>query len=95
MNALLIGALAALLLASAAYLRSRARGGFYDSGVYGMTRAAHRRYAYIALAFAVAFAVSVRWLANGSETIFLWAAFVLFSVFYATSFLRGAHDDDE
>ena len=43
-------AIASLLLAATAYVRSRTAGGFYDAEVYGMTPVAHRRYAAIALA---------------------------------------------
>jgi hypothetical protein len=89
-----IGAIVALLLATAAYLRSRARGGFYDAEVYGMTPSTHRAYALAALAFTVLFAASA--LARESAaTIWLWAAFVLFAIFYLTSYLRGAHESDE
>jgi hypothetical protein len=90
----LIGSIVALLLAGAAYLRSRGSGGFYDRDVYGMTAQTHRRYALAALAFAVAFALSARWFSQ-SATIWVYAAFVLFAVFYLTSYLRGAHEDDE
>jgi Ca2+/Na+ antiporter len=90
----LIGSIIALLLGSAAYLRSRGSGGFYDRDVYGMTARTHQRYAGIAFAFAVAFAIVARWFAQ-SATIWLYAAFVLFAVFYLTSYLRGAHEDDE
>lgn len=89
----LIGSIIALLLAAAAYLRSRGAGGFYDREVYGMTPAVHRRYGAIALAFAAAFAADARWFAQNA-TIWLYAAFVLFAVFYLTSYLRGAHEDD-
>jgi len=89
-----IGSILALLLAAAAYLRSRGAGGFYDRDVYGMTASVHRRYGAIALLFAAAFAVDARWFAQ-SATIWLYAAFVLFAVFYLTSYLRGAHEDDD
>lgn len=92
--AALIGSVVALLLAVAAYLRSRAPGGFYDREVYGMTPAVHRRYAAIALGFALAFAAAARWFTAGA-TIWLYAAFVLFAVFYLTSYLRGASEDDD
>ncbi len=95
MNAEIIGVIAALLLAGGAYLRSRGPGGFYDAGIYGMTAIAHRRYALTALGFAAAFGALARWFPGGGATLLLWAAFVLFAVFYVTSYLRGAHDDDE
>lgn len=89
-----VGAFVSLLLAAAAYLRSRGTGGFYDRDVYGMTEASHRRYALMALAFGVAFAIAAEWFA-GIATVWLYAGFVLFAVFYLTSYLRGAHEDDE
>lgn len=88
-----VGSLLALLLAGAAYLRSRGTGGFYDREVYGMTPPVLRRYAAIALAFAAGFALAA-WRLPGA-TVWIYAAFVLFAVFYVTSFLRGAQEDDE
>lgn len=88
-------AIASLLLAVAAYLRSRTPGGFYDAEVYGMTPVAHRRYAAIALVFAVAFFAIARWQPRSAATIWLGAAFVLFAVMYITSFLRGAAESDD
>jgi hypothetical protein len=94
MRADVIGSLVALLLAAAAYLRVRGGGGFYDRDVYGMTAKTHRVYAGISLAFAAAFAAAAAWFAD-TATIWLYAAFVLLAVFYLTSYLRGAHEDDE
>ena len=88
-------AIASLLLALAAYLQSRSSGGFYDAEVYGMTPLAHRRYAAIALAFALAFFAAAVWWPRGPATIWLGAAFVLFAVIYLTSFLRGATETDD
>jgi hypothetical protein len=90
----LIGTFVALLLGGIAYRRSRGTGGFYDRDVYGMTARTHLRYALAALAFAVAFAATARWFAQ-TATVWVYAAFVLFAVFYLTSYLRGAHEDDE
>lgn len=89
------GALAALLLAAGAYLRSHARGGFYDAEVYGMTPAVHRRYAAAGALFVALFLLAALVPAFGIATIWLWTAFVLFAVFYGSSYLRGAHEDDE
>jgi hypothetical protein len=89
-----IGSLVAVLLAVAACLRSRGSGGFYDRDVYGMTAKTHRLYAAVALAFAAVFAAAAAWFA-AAATVWLYAAFVLFAVFYLTSYLRGAHEDDE
>jgi hypothetical protein len=91
----LVLAIASLLLAGAAYMRSRREGGFYDAEVYGMTPTAHRRYAAIALAFALAFFAVAVWWPRSAATIWLGAAFVLFAVIYATSFLRGAAENDD
>lgn len=88
-------AIASLLLAAAAFMRSRAVGGFYDADVYGMTPDAHRRYAAIALAFALAFFAVAVWWPRSVATIWLGAAFVLFAVIYLTSFLRGATESDD
>lgn len=88
-------AIASVLLAAAAYMRSRTRGGFYDAEVYGMTPVAHRRYAALALAFALAFFAAAVWWPRSAATIWLGAAFVLFAVIYLTSFLRGAAESDD
>jgi hypothetical protein len=90
----IIGSAAALLLGAFAYLRSRARGGFYDREVYGMTAATHRAYAAISLVFSGAFAVAAGHFADAA-TVWIYAAFVLFGIFYLTSYLRGAQEDDE
>lgn len=91
----IIASILALLLAGAAYLRSRSTGGFYDREIYAMTPKTQRRYGLIALAFAAVFAVAAFWNVLAGATIWLDAAFVLFAVFYLTSYLRGAHEDDE
>jgi hypothetical protein len=89
------GAIASLLLALAAQARSRSAGGFYDAEVYGMTPYSHRRYALIALGFALAFFAVARWWPRSAATIWVFAAFVLFAVFYLTSYLRGAYESDD
>ena len=88
-----LGAVIAGILAGLAFVRSRAPGGFYDADVYGMTPVVHRRYVWTALAFFAAFLCSA-W--SRADTIGIWllAAFVLVAIFYLTSFLRGAHEDD-
>jgi hypothetical protein len=91
----LAGALASILLAAAAYVRSRGSGGFYDNEVYGMTALSHRRYAVAAAAFALAFFAVGWWWPRTGATIWLFAAFVLFAVFYLTSYLRGASESDD
>jgi hypothetical protein len=89
------GAAASLLLGAAAYLRSRRPGGFYDAQVYGMAPSAHRAYAAGSLAFSAAFFAAGLWLPRSTATIWLGAAFVLFAVFYLSSFLRGAYEDED
>ncbi len=83
----------ALALCALASWRSRARGGFYDAEVYGMTPATHRSYAAISLAFAVFFAVA--WWRNlGSAGLYALAVYAVIVIFYGTSFLRGAYEDE-
>jgi small-conductance mechanosensitive channel len=89
------GALASVLLGATALLRSRGAGGFYDADVYGMTPVTHRRYAFAAAIFAVAFFALAVWAPGGAATIWVLAAFVLIAVFYITSYLRGASDSDD
>jgi len=91
----LAGAIASLLLGAAAAVRSRGPGGFYDNEVYGMTATTHRRYALAAAAFALAFFAVGWWWPRTGATIWLFAAFVLFAIFYLTSYLRGASESDD
>jgi hypothetical protein len=88
------GFVLSLVLMTFALRRSRAPGGFYDRDVYGMTPATHRRVAYAAACFALAFAatLSVRGLPAGA---WLFGTFVLGAVLYLTSFLRGFTEDDD
>ena len=90
----LAGLLLALALAGGAALRGRARGGFYDLDVYGMSAALHRRYAIASLAFVAYFGAT---LALHAETAGIagLALYALIAVLYAASFLRGASDSDE
>ena len=89
------GAIASILLGAAALLRSRGTGGFYETEVYGMTASTHRRYAVAGAIFAVVFFALGVLAPGGAATIWVFAAFVLVAVFYITSYLRGASDDDE
>ncbi|HVA33738.1 MAG TPA: hypothetical protein VNG31_06285 [Candidatus Baltobacteraceae bacterium] len=89
----LVGLGLALLIAIVAWRRSRSRGGFYDADVYGMTAFAHRRYALISLAFAACFGAAAAFRLETAGVIAL-ALYALVAVFYATSFLRGASEDD-
>jgi hypothetical protein len=88
------GVLLSFLFAGFALARSRAPGGFYDAAVYGLTPASHRRYAFLAGCFALAFAAT--W-ALHAPVLALWvfAAFVVIAVLYLTSFLRGFTEDDD
>lgn len=81
------------IIAVFALQRSRTPGGYYDTDVYGMTPATHRAYAAVAGAFLAAF-IFTWWVRAGTIGFYLFAAFVLFALFYLTSFLRGAHEDD-
>ncbi len=76
-----------------ALFRAFRPGGYYDADVYGMTAATHRAYAALSWGFFVAF-VFTRWFRAGTIAFYLLAAFVLVALFYLTSFLRGAHEDD-
>ena len=91
----LAGAIASILLGATAYVRSRGSGGFYDNEVYGMTAHTHQRYALAAAAFALAFFAAGWWWPRTGATIWLFAAFVLFAVFYLTSYLHGASESDD
>ncbi len=84
----------ALCVAAIAWRRSRNGGGFYDREVYAMGAATHRRYAIASLAFAAFFAATyaAHAAAAGIAGLTLYA---LIAVFYAASFLQGAHDRDE
>lgn len=88
------GAAAAGIIAAFAYGRSRVHGGFYDSDIYGMTPKTHRAYAAVAALFALAFSTCAIARA-GTIAVWILAPFVLFALFYLTSFLRGAHEDDD
>lgn len=81
------------IIAFFAHRRSRAEGGFYDADIYGMTAGTHRAYAVIAALFFVAFGLA-SYLRAGTIAVWIFAPFVLFALFYLTSFLRGAHEDD-
>ncbi len=87
-----IGFLGSLLLGAFAYSRSRVPGGFFDTQVYGMTARTHRSYAIAGLMFAGVFAAA--WVFKLQIEIAAFTAFVLVAIFYLTSFLRGAHEDD-
>lgn len=86
------GVVAASIVAIAAWRCSRSPGGFYDREVYGMSAAAHRRYAVVSLAFAAYFAISYA-LRLDTAGIAGLALYAVIAVFYAASFLQGAPDE--
>ncbi|HTU83753.1 MAG TPA: hypothetical protein VMF61_16615 [Candidatus Acidoferrales bacterium] len=89
----LAGLTLCLAVSAIAFVRSRAQGGFYDAEVYAMTPAAHRRYAWVSLAFGLFFAIA--WLRDFSTAgVYALAVYALIVIVYATSFLRGAHEDE-
>jgi hypothetical protein len=88
------GLILSLLLAGFAFVRSRAAGGFYDAGVYGMTSSAHRRAAITASCFALGFAATWAFAAPGAA-FWIFAAFIVGAVTYLSSFLRGFTEDDD
>jgi len=84
----------AIVVAGLAWQRSRGRGGYYDAQLYAMTARTHRAYASISLAFAAFFAFTFAWQHQAAGVTGL-ALYAVIAIFYATSFLRGASDDDE
>jgi Flp pilus assembly protein TadB len=90
----LIGAAAALLTAALAWKRSRAPGGFYAEGVYGMGPSLHRRYAAVSLAFALVFGIAFALHATFAGLVVL-AAYAVIAILYYSSFVRGASDYHE
>jgi hypothetical protein len=90
----LIGVAAALGIALLAWLHSRAGGGFYAAGVYGMSPAVHRRYAIASLAFAAGFALAFALSATTAGLAGL-AVFAVIAILYLSSFVRGASDYHE
>jgi hypothetical protein len=88
----LVGLVLAAVVAAASFLRSRAPGGFFDREVYAMSAAAHRRYTFVSLAFALYFAVTYarHFDAAGIAGLALYA---VIAVFYCASFLQGASDE--
>jgi hypothetical protein len=76
-----------------AWQRSRRGGGYYDAQVYGMTARTHRAFALAASAFAAYFAGALV-LRNEAAGIVGMGAYAVLAVFYGTSFLRGASEDE-
>ena len=88
----IFGLILALLVAAVAWKSSHAPGGFYAREVYAMDAAAHRRYAFLSLAFALYFAIAYG-IHRDAAGIAGLALYALIAIFYATSFLRGASDE--
>jgi len=85
-----------LALAGAAFALGRSRSGaagYYESDVYAMTAVSHRRFATASLAFAGAFALIAAFPVVPAFPVL--AAYVLLAILYATSFARGAQEEDE
>jgi hypothetical protein len=91
---ILIGIAAALATAAWAWSRSRAPGGFYAEGVYGMAPATHRRYAAVSLAFALGLGIALALHATFAGLAGL-AVFAVIAILYYSSFIRGASDYHE
>ena len=89
-----VGIALALSIAAIAIVRSRTRGGYYDSQLYGMVPETHRRYAIISLAFALFFGVSYAFRAETAGLVAL-AIYAVIALLYLTSFIRGYADNDE
>lgn len=88
------GLILALLGATLATARGRtARSGSFESAMYEMTNASHRRFAIVSLAFAGFFALAIALPVLPSFPIL--AAYVVFFILYASSFIRGATGEDE
>ncbi len=89
----IIGLVLALAGAGLGLAKSRSAGGYYESDVYAMTAISHRRFATASLLFAGAFALLG---AFPLVPIFpVFAAYVVLAILYATSFARGAQEEDE
>lgn len=87
-----MGILLCLAVVVAAFVRSRAAGGFYDAQTYGMTMRTHRRYALAAIVLAALLVAS--WFVAAIPPIAVLGVVVLVAVLYGSSFLRGASGDD-
>jgi hypothetical protein len=87
-----LGIAVSLAVATAAWLRSRVAGGYYDADTYGMTSQTHIRYAWCGLALALLLLASL--FIPAIPVIGLLAVCVLVAILYLSSFLRGAQADD-
>ena len=89
-----VGMILAAAGAAVATLRGRAGSpNYYESQVYELTAASHRRFAIASVAFVAAFALIA---AFPVLPVFpVLAAYVVFLILYGTSFVRGAVGEDE
>jgi hypothetical protein len=87
-----VGLIVSSVLAVGAGLRSRAPAGEFDGEVYGMTPAAHRRYAAAGVVLAGLFALA--FIVPGIPVIPMLAVAIATAIFYAASFVRGAEADE-
>ena len=82
----------ALAFTAFAYARSFAKSGYYDGAIYGMTAATHRKYAGVGLLLGAIiwtlFLVHQEAIAMVAD-----AVLAIVAVFYLSSFLRGAHEE--
>ncbi|HET7814418.1 MAG TPA: hypothetical protein VFL13_08595 [Candidatus Baltobacteraceae bacterium] len=82
------GIVLSLIISLVAVYRSRqAVPTYYEGEVYGMTPAVHRRYALVSLCFMAAFAASIA--VRSIPVVPLLGGYVIFMVFYLSSFARG------
>lgn len=89
----LAGLFAAIAMTLLAWRRSRNQGGYYDAQVYAMTARTHRGFALSGLAFAAFFAATFVLGRESVGTVGL-GIFTVVAIFYGTSFLRGASEDE-
>ena len=78
--------------ATAAVLARRGSTNYHAASVYGLTSAAHTRYALAGLTLAAGFGVAFFVAAIPSAALLTLA--VLLAIFYFTSFLRGFAEDE-
>lgn len=87
------GLVLALFVALFALWRSvRAGENYYETHVYGMTTATHRRYAAVSLLFVALFCAAS--FVASLPAVPLLAIYVLIAIFYFSSFARGFSDEE-
>lgn len=89
----LAGLMLAVIIAVFALWRSTRTGvNYYETHVYGMTAATHRRYAAVSLLFAALFCTAL--FVTALPAVPLLAVYVLIAIFYFSSFARGFSDEE-